>query len=121
MVDEYQDTNGAQYELVKLLAAKNKNICVVGDDDQCLVEGTLVNTETGKVKIEQVKKGDKVQVNIGNGELKYKEVSSVSEKDYSGDIIEVKTKNGFIVKGTPNHITFSKVNVKEGLFYVYLM
>ena len=29
MVDEYQDTNGAQYELVKLLAAKYKNICVV--------------------------------------------------------------------------------------------
>ena len=40
MVDEYQDTNGAQYELVKLLASKYKNICVVGDDDQCLVEGT---------------------------------------------------------------------------------
>ncbi|MGG7186000.1 ATP-dependent helicase, partial [Clostridium butyricum] len=31
MVDEYQDTNGAQYELVKLLASKYKNICVVGD------------------------------------------------------------------------------------------
>ena len=32
-VDEYQDTNNAQFELVRLLAGQTKNICVVGDDD----------------------------------------------------------------------------------------
>ena len=38
MVDEYQDTNKIQYKFIKMLADRNHNICVVGDDDQCIYQ-----------------------------------------------------------------------------------
>ena len=55
LVDEYQDTNHAQYRWLQLLASEHRNLAVVGDDDQCLVEGTPVTMADGSTKpIEEV-------------------------------------------------------------------
>ena len=49
LVDEYQDTNAAQYRWLQLLSSEHRNLAVVGDDAQCLVEGTPVTMGDGTV------------------------------------------------------------------------
>src|SRR5438874_9189721 len=66
LVDEYQDTNHAQYRLLQLLAEKHGNVCAVGDPDQCLLAGTLVTMADGSTKpIERIRSGDMVLSCLG--------------------------------------------------------
>ncbi len=121
MVDEYQDTNKAQYEFIKLLAKKFKNICVVGDDDQCLAEGTLLRDINGEKKVESLEANAPVIGAAGRGETVEYKIDKIKEKEYSGPIIKIDTEGGRSIKATPNHMVFGKVNSEKGLYYVYLM
>lgn len=121
LVDEYQDTNKCQYELVKLLINENQNICVVGDDDQCLVEGTFISTPSGVKKIEHLKEKEDILIASGNGEASTQAIKDINRKEYKGEIIKVTTEGGKILRGTPSHITFTRINLEEDKYYVYLM
>lgn len=120
-IDEYQDTNEAQYLLSKMISAKYKNICVVGDDSQCLTEDTIIKTKNGSKKIKDINKNDEVKTASGFGNTTYKKITDVLEKKYNGDIIKVTLESGKVIKATKEHITFFKLMPEDNKFYVYLM
>lgn len=115
LIDEYQDTNEAQYILTKMIASKYRNICVVGDPDQSIYSFRGSNYR-----------------NILNFEKDYKEASIiVLEKNYrstsnilnaANDIIKNnknrKEKNLWTENGTGKKITYHRAeNEKDEAYY----
>lgn len=81
MVDEYQDTNTAQFQLIHLLADRYRNLCVVGDDDQSIYKfrganiGNILNfekvfEEARVIKLEQNYRSTKNILNAANGVIR---------------------------------------------------
>jgi len=120
LVDEYQDTNKAQNELVKLLANRHRNICVVGDGDQCLPSGTLVATPTGPKPIEDVGEGDTVLGTRGHLAAQPGVVTFVKRGRYDGRLYQL-TAGGTTLRGTPHHIVLAQRAREAGCWLVYLM
>jgi superfamily I DNA/RNA helicase len=110
LVDEYQDTNAVQNELVLLLAAEHRNVCVVGDSDQCLPPGTMVATPSGEVPIEQVAVGDEVVGTGGDGTVRTGTVVHVQPGRYEGRLYQVRA-GGRTLRGTPHHILLADLEV----------
>jgi superfamily I DNA/RNA helicase len=107
LVDEYQDTNHAQYRLLQLLAAEHGKLMVVGDEDQCLVEGTLVTMGDGSSKpIEQLVEGDQVMSSHGPGDFRPARVSGVF-KAWQHDGVAIETRAGRRLESTPEHTHFA--------------
>ncbi len=107
LVDEYQDTNHAQYRLLQLLASEHGNLMVVGDEDQCLVEGTMVTMGDGSEKpIEQIKTGESVLSCHGKGELRPAAVTGVF-KSWEEEGIAIETLSGRRIVSTPEHTHFA--------------
>lgn len=120
MIDEYQDTNTVQYKLIKLLVNEQQNLCVVGDDWQCLPPGTPIRTPDGERAIDQMKPGDTVEAAAGYGRTAPFAVSEVKKFAYSGELIKITLASGTQLSCTPNHLLFSRWDRTDS-YFVYLM
>jgi superfamily I DNA/RNA helicase len=107
LVDEYQDTNHAQYRWLQLLAGEHRNLMVVGDDAQCLVEGTEVTMADGTRRpIEQIAAGDLVLSAYGSGDFRPARVLNTHRSSRT-DGIAITLRSGRRLVSTPEHVHFA--------------
>jgi superfamily I DNA/RNA helicase len=123
LVDEYQDTNHAQYRFLQILAEQHRNVFAVGDPDQCLVEGTLVTMADGARRpIEQIRAGDEVLSCYGSGRFGPARVQR-THVAIRAEGVAITLASGRHVVSTPEHTHFAgfKVGRTPQLYMTYLM
>ena len=123
LVDEYQDTNHAQYRWLQLLAGEHRNLAVVGDDAQCLLEGTRITMADGTERpIEDVGPGDAVLSGYGSGDFRAANVLAVHRSERA-EGVAITTTSGRRLVSTPEHVHFAGYLVGHApqLHMTYLM
>jgi superfamily I DNA/RNA helicase len=114
LVDEYQDTNHAQYRWLQLLAEERRNLMVVGDDAQCLVAGTQVSMADGSSRsIEDVAVGDLVLSGFGGGSFGPARVTRV-HRSSRPDGLAITLRSGRRLVSTPEHTHFAGCEAAVG-------
>ncbi len=115
LVDEFQDTNLAQWELVRLLAEQHRNVMVVGDADQCFVAGTQITMADRTLRpIEAVRGGDEVLSCYGNGDFRPAIVQRV-HRATSAAGTKITLSSGRELVSTPEHTHFAGVLTSTGM------
>src|SRR5262250_2072668 len=86
LVDEYQDTNRAQYELIKLLGGQHGNVCVVGDDDQSIYGWRGADIANVVISANTTRMGKTLRATRGGGEA-ITLVRSLDERDEADFVV----------------------------------
>jgi DNA helicase-2/ATP-dependent DNA helicase PcrA len=122
LVDEFQDTSELQYKWLRLLAKEHKNIFAVGDDDQCLPKGTLVDTPNGQIEIQNLDVGHLVNSKIGTKTVVNRIINKFKH-DFNGSLVKIELENGTILKSTEEHVWFANFIKKSSpqKYFTYLM
>ncbi len=124
LVDEYQDTNAAQYRWLQLLASERRNLAVVGDDAQCLLEGTRVTMADGSLRaIEDLSAGEEVLSCYGSGDFRPARVTAAFASHDRRDGVAITMASGRRIVSTPEHVHFAgyKVGASPHIHTTYLM
>ena len=142
MVDEYQDTNHAQYKLISLLAGQNGNLCVVGDEDQSIYRfrgatienirsfedefkahtvkleqnyrstGTILKAANSVIKNNTRRKNKTLWSNLGEGE-KIELKTFLNEKREASFIADTITENAEKGVKFSNHLVLYRMNAQS--------
>jgi DNA helicase-2/ATP-dependent DNA helicase PcrA len=121
LVDEFQDTNVAQYELIKLLLGPHRNLFCVADEDQCVPAETLISTAAGPQAIADLAPQVPLQIAAGRSAVMETTAWERRARSYEGQVVTITTQRGHSLTATPNHMLFARMGERDGAFLVYLM